>query len=368
VYLIVPVCVTVGVLLVFVAFWGVPALLARACRPFGWWGRRRAFSAFVAAKVPTAVLVCLYLFFAGLVRVAWGMFACLKLDVAGHQPFFEFAVATAAYGYWVQDMEQACYEGWHRPWSLGLGVCCTVLFCVGLPASLFWWLRRNRSRLNDLAFMRHYGFLYADFKSDRYWFEAVVAARTVVLVCIAVFSSVIGAYYGVVMLVVAFHASLALQLSLRPFAFAQLHRLHLGALSCMDIAACVTLTFFTGYVGVAAPAQISVYKEVAGALVLTVHALFICWCLWVMMSGVRLPCLRACAHTIAHGLGHAYSKVRRHCAQMTVCCCHAKHARQHAAASLVPAILVPPGPQCMSAGGKGVRLSVALAILLVAAH
>jgi hypothetical protein len=225
------------------------------------------------------------------------MFACLKLDEAGKGAFPEHAIATAPFGYFVQDMQQACYQGWHLGWSLGLGVVCTLMFCVGLPASLLWYLRRNRQRLNDPAFQAHFGFLYADYRPDRCCWEVLVAARTVVLVCIAVFASVLGAYYAAVMFVVVFHISLVLQLSGRPFAFAQPHRIQLAALGCLDLTACITLTFFTVNGGKTS-AALSTYKEVAGAVTLAIHAAFISWCVWVMCSGLR--CQRGCAGCAQH--------------------------------------------------------------------
>jgi len=308
VYLLMPLLVVCCVLLVYVMVWAAPTAVARCCCV---WRRPRAFSVHVAAKVPTAVLVSLYLFFPSLVRVSLGLFACLKLDEPGKQPFPEYATATAQFGYFVQDMQQACYQGWHLGWSLGLGIFLTLLFCLGVPAGLFWWLKRNRQRLADPGFQIHYGFLYADFTQDRYWWEALVAARTVVLVCIAVFAGVVGAYYGLIMFVVVFHVSLVLQLSFRPFAFAQLHRIQLAALGCLDLTACIGLTFIPT-VDRVSPA-LSTYKEVAGAIMLTTHAAFIGWCLWVMCSGLSLRCPRICTAVLWKFLRDQASKVRSSC-------------------------------------------------------
>lgn len=304
--------VTACVLLVFVLVWALTPLLRRGRRP-------TAFKARAAVKFPTALLVCLYLFFPSLVRVAWGMFACVKLDMPGKPPYADYAVATAPYGYFVQDMRQACYQGWHLGWSLGLGVVTVLIFCVGVPVGLLLWLLTNRSRLGKPEVRMRCGFLYVVYKADRYWYEALVAARTVLLVCIAVFASVVGPYYGVVMSVVVFHVSLVLQLSLRPFAFMKVHRLQLALIGCLDLTGCVALTFFT--VGLdAASDAVAVYKEVAGAVLLLVHAVFLCCCLWVILSGLPMRHVRAAWGAVCKYAG----KLRRCCICTAVYCCSAK--------------------------------------------
>lgn len=313
--LFVPFLVTAAVVLVFVASWALGPVLCRRRRP-------TAFCARVAVKLPTALLVCLYLFFPGLLRVAWGMFACLKLDEPGKQPYAAYAIATAPFGYWVQDLDQACYTGWHLAWSLGLGLVSVLLFCVGVPLAILLWLVSNRSRLSKPEFHMHYAFLYADFTGSTYYYEAVAAARTVLLVCVAVFASVVGPYYAVVMFVVIFHTALVLQLSLRPFAFAQLHNTQLAALGCLDLTGCVTLTFFAvGFDTVSH--SVGVYKEIAGAILLAVHATFICWCLWVMVSGLPVQRIAACAASVWAAVCARASKARRCCIRTATCCCSA---------------------------------------------
>lgn len=202
--LFVPFLVTAAVVLVFVANWALGPVLCRRRSP-------TAFCARVAVKLPTALLVCLYLFFPALLRVGWGMFACLSLDEPGKQPYAAYAIATAPFGYWVQDLDQACNTGWHLAWSLGLGLVSVLLFCVGVPLAILLWLVFNRGRLSKPEFHMHYAFLYADFTGSKYYYEAVAAARTVLLVCVAVFASVVGPYYAVVMFVVIFHTALVLQ-------------------------------------------------------------------------------------------------------------------------------------------------------------
>lgn len=320
VYLLLPAFVTACVLLLFVGSWALPRASC-CCGRF----RRRAFSAAVTAKVPTTVLVGVYLFFPSLVRVALAVFACFKVDEAGREPYPDYAIATAPYGYWVQDMHQACFQGWHLPWSLALGLPSILACCIGMTAGLFVWLAHNKSRLGDPEFQMHYGFLYAGFRPECYWWEALVAARTVLLVCIAVFSSVVGPFYGMVMYVVVFHVSLVLQLCFRPFAFSKLHWLQLAALGCLNLTACVALTFCVEGSNdgsmLPAVAALQRYKEVAGALLLAMHVAFVCLCLYMIAADVPLQRVCACFVTAWHHMCGNICRLGRCCTDVCSCTC-----------------------------------------------
>jgi glucan phosphoethanolaminetransferase (alkaline phosphatase superfamily) len=117
------------------------------------------------------------------------------------------------------------------------------------------------------------------------------------IVCIAVFASVVWPYYGVVMFVVVIHLSLALQLAFCPFEFAQMQRVQLAALGSLDITGCVTLTFFK-VDRHAHTKAFTAYKEVAGSLLLMMHVCFLCWCMLIVLSGLSVQRVRALASAL----------------------------------------------------------------------
>lgn len=60
--------------------------------------------------------------------------------------------------WWVEDMSQQCYKGYHKGWALGLGIPLTLLFCVCLPFGgfAFMWRSHKQGRLQDVRFEKHY--------------------------------------------------------------------------------------------------------------------------------------------------------------------------------------------------------------------
>jgi hypothetical protein len=89
-------------------------------------------------RLPMMCIVTFFFSYPFLVRLSLGMFACVQLDRSddSEDPYPQFAVANASRGYWVHAMQQACFEGWHLPWALGLGLPCVLVFSLGTPLAL----------------------------------------------------------------------------------------------------------------------------------------------------------------------------------------------------------------------------------------
>jgi hypothetical protein len=66
-------------------------------------------------------------FFPGMLRVVFVLFACMRLDRHVETPY----TASAVGSFWVCDVSTVCFSGWHRALSLGLGLpcCCCALAC-----------------------------------------------------------------------------------------------------------------------------------------------------------------------------------------------------------------------------------------------
>ena len=237
-------------------------------------------SVLLVAKLPVMCIVVLFFAYPSLVRVSLGFFACLPLDNAdaASDPYPEYAIANASQGYWVHAMQQACWEGWHRNWAAGLGIPCTLLFCLAVPCALIGSMVWNKKRLNERSFRCRLGFLYRNFRESRCWWEGVLAVQTMLLVSIAVFRYTLGGYFSMLLVNVMFGTSAALQLLFKPFASPKLHRLQLSATGCLYVTSYFALSLFT--VDIDSP---SMYKEVIGWVVLLVNACFLGWCCFLIL-------------------------------------------------------------------------------------
>eukprot|EP00878_Enallax_costatus_P005234 GHUV01005501.1.p1 GENE.GHUV01005501.1~~GHUV01005501.1.p1 ORF type:complete len:1414 (+),score=216.11 GHUV01005501.1:611-4243(+) len=232
------------------------------------------FYAWMLARVPVIVLVVLYFFYPSLVKVSWSQFSCKVVDVVGQQPYPEYATADAVAGYWVSDMQQSCWEGWHKTWALALGVPCVVVFCVGVPAGILTVLLMNRKRRDSPEFRAHFGFLMRNYKPSKCCWEVVAAMQTIVLVGVSVNGHVLGGFYEVVLFTAVFGAALVLNIWFEPFLFLKLQRTQIAALFCLCMTSFVSITFTQAD----DRPSVAAYRLVAGVLLLLINAAFICWC------------------------------------------------------------------------------------------
>ena len=231
-----------------------------------------------------SALVVLFLFYPGLVRVSLSMFSCMQLDVAGAgstDPYPEYAaVANATYGYWVPFIQQACWSGWHKAWASGLGVPCTVLFCIVVPGGLLGLLHANRRRLHQAGrFKECLDFLYHNYRPSMYLWEAVSIFQVATMVAISVFSNALGVYFSALLLRVSFAVVLVLQYGFRPYAFSVLNTTALLSLGCLYATSSFVLSLL--HIDVPAPAR---YRSAVGVLALVLNLVFLLWCIYLCLN------------------------------------------------------------------------------------
>jgi hypothetical protein len=173
-------------------------------------------------------------------------------------------------GYWVSDITQQCFSGYHMGWALGLGMMSVIFWCIVIPVAMGVGLFLCRAKADEDSFREHFGFLYRSYRPERMWWEAVWAARTVVLTFrsngITVFSYPMERYYSVLSLLAVFWASAALQIIFKPYAFRTLHRLHMVSTSCLAATTLGALAMF-GY-------------DLEEKTALQLRQAIGCWCWW----------------------------------------------------------------------------------------
>ena len=76
---------------------------------------------------------------------------------------------TADWGYWIQDMNQACYRGIHLRLFVPLGICFFAVFCLAPPIINFMILFRVRYQLREPSVLRSFAFMYDRYKPRYYW-------------------------------------------------------------------------------------------------------------------------------------------------------------------------------------------------------
>jgi hypothetical protein len=291
VYFLAPVAVLVGVVVLQCLAWAT----VRCISPLLWRCRRgarvtRGRSAFmVVRKLPVTVLVLTYYAYPTLLKASLGFFACLRIDRAPAKPGFP-APLNHPLGYWVNDIQQACFTGYHLGWALGLGLPSVLLWCIAVPTAMGLGLKIAGNQADADSFREHFGFLYRNYKPECIWWEAVWAARTVVLTLVSVFAFPMDRYFSVLALLVVFWASAALQLVFDPYAMSTLHRMHMVSTSCL---AATTLGALAMFAYDTQENTAEVLRYVITVLVLLINVVFVGWCCMRLAPTAKQWCTSA---------------------------------------------------------------------------
>ena len=226
-------------------------------------------------------LVVLFFFYPSLVHVSLGMFACLRLDAVGlaSDPYPQYAAAASKFGYWLSNMKQPCWEGWHKAWAFGLGLPCALLFCFGVPAAVWLLLFCNKKRLQGPGpFRDHFGFLYHHYKGSRYLWEVAAILQIAVAVTISVLSHSLGVYFTALLLQLGYAGYFVMQYALRPYTFKLLNTVALLSSGCLFASTSLLLTLLQVDAAAAAPAG---YVMAAGVLTVVLNVAFVLLCLFL---------------------------------------------------------------------------------------
>ena len=252
-------------------------------------------------------MVVMFAFLPGLVRSALSLLMCLPLDDPAHIPYAYTGKANGTF--WVSDLNQLCWSGYHRGWALGLGVPLTLLLCVVLPVAVFLTMFLHRNRLRDPAFRRHFGFLYHNYRPAYCAWETVVVLQTLCIVSISVYGLKLGAYYQALLMNAALAFMLLLLTACKPHASLQLHRLYQAALGCLLLTSYAAMSFLSvaattsGNNGVIISgssssnsynqAAYTVYKTTMGVIMLLANVTFMAYAVMVLLRSLQWGWLQA---------------------------------------------------------------------------
>jgi hypothetical protein len=292
VYFLAPVVVLVAVVALLWLAWALGCWVV----PLVWRPKEGAFqqpASSVTRKLPVTLLVVAFYAYPTLLRASLSFFACLRIDRVPPEvqlPPGATAPLNHTAGYWVSDITQQCFSGYHRGWALGLGLPSILLWCAAVPVAMGVGLFLCRAKADTDSFREHFGFLYRSYKPERMWWEAVWAARTVVLTVISVFAIPMERYFAVLSLHLVFLVSGALQIVFQPYAFPTLHGIHMVSTSCLAATTLGALAMFAYDIQESTALRLRIAIAV---LVLVVNVVFVGWCVWKLVPAVKGWCVKA---------------------------------------------------------------------------
>jgi hypothetical protein len=127
-----------------------------------------------ALQTATAIAIAYSTFYyPAIVNTILSVFTCMPLDRPGTTYEGLQSIASSSRGWWKQDYDMQCFTGSHLVFSLAYGLPFLLLFAVGVPVFItyFLWRHRNKGMLIDADFQAKFGYMYADFRgSCWFWF------------------------------------------------------------------------------------------------------------------------------------------------------------------------------------------------------
>jgi hypothetical protein len=311
VYFLAPVFTLVLVLALQWLAWAVQFWLVPLWKPRGVAGIAQGPLQLLLRKLPVTLLVLVYYAYPLLLRASLSFFACLSIDkplgAFANVPAGATALLSHTWGYWVSSIQQECFAGYHLRWAMGLGLPSVLLWCLVVPVAMGVGLYVCRHRADSASFREHFGFLYRTYKPKRLWWEAVWAARTVVLTVISVFSFPMQRYFSVLSLLLVFWASAALQSYFKPYESPSLHRMHLVSTSCLAATTVGALAMFAYDIQESTAFALRIAITV---LVFVINLVFVGWCCVKMAPDLKEWLGSRCAWVLACA-GHSSARRRR---------------------------------------------------------
>jgi hypothetical protein len=124
----------------------------------------------------------------------------------------------------VADPSRLCFEGWWKE-LVPFAVIGIVVYVLGIPLTVLWWLLRNRSNLTNPDFVERYGGLYSSYSPSLPHWEPIVMAEKVAIAAIGLLLSGF-VMLQVMLLQVVFVVTLSLYQTYSPFVRGKDNRLH----------------------------------------------------------------------------------------------------------------------------------------------
>eukprot|EP00003_Mantamonas_plastica_P032823 TRINITY_DN910_c0_g1_i6.p1 TRINITY_DN910_c0_g1~~TRINITY_DN910_c0_g1_i6.p1 ORF type:complete len:2849 (-),score=805.55 TRINITY_DN910_c0_g1_i6:52-8598(-) len=164
---------------------------------------------------------------------------------------------TKSFRYVAEDLSIDCETPEHKEWEL-IATLVVTLYCGGVPLLAVFILWRNRTELHTRKVQDKYRFLYDGYKTHRFYWEAVIMVRKVLIVSVVVLyrEKALSQLYASLWVV---FAALIAHLIARPYATHLSSRLEMFALIVTLITLMTGILYYSGEMDQVAEDAMSVF-------------------------------------------------------------------------------------------------------------
>lgn len=226
--------------------------------------------------------MCVFFFLPSVVRYILSLFVCVPLDDPQAPPYPWTAAAPGTY--FLLDLNQQCWHGWHQVWALAYGIPVVFLLCGVLPCGLAALIWANRKNLHAPSFRRRWGWVVRVYRPERAAWEAVVVCKTIGVCAVAVFGMALGTYHQTLLMATICAGFAVLLLVFKPHKHKELQKLLVLAYSSLFITCLAALSFLPSFDGIIPP---EAYSLAMGAVVLAANLTFVAWTLYLLKRAME---------------------------------------------------------------------------------
>jgi hypothetical protein len=245
------------VVLALFLYWKIYSILTSTA----WSQRTTEQPATVKDKFVVGSVGALYLLYPYSCKMAFSFFRCSPLGDSG-------SFLTA-------DMTEPCYTGVHLNFVV-IGAFQILLYAVGLPAVVWFFLWRNRARLDDYVVKLRWGLFYRGYRRPTYYWEVMVAFRKSLIVLISMMElESVNIQAGVALL--SLQMFLVLHMSCKPYIYNK-HDNHLHNMEFYGLVSAFLCMWSGMYFGkFANNPKYSTFRITITLFTISVNVLYVCW-------------------------------------------------------------------------------------------
>jgi hypothetical protein len=116
----------------------------------------------------------------------------------------------------LKELEVICWQHMHQTLAFAIALPCGLVWGLGIPATIYSLMAKEKDDLETEAVQIRYGFLYNGYKRDNYYWEIVIMYRKICCLCVAVLLNSVGVIVQALVLVIILVVFFQLNNVLRP--------------------------------------------------------------------------------------------------------------------------------------------------------
>eukprot|EP00854_Cymbomonas_tetramitiformis_P033102 gene33102-42319_t len=118
-------------------------------------------------------------------NLAWDYYDVVRVDDGDESiPYYEESKTVG--WYLLADTQIQCFSGSHWRYVYVLAIPGILFYTIGIPLSNYMLLKRCEHFRNNRVFFSFFGFLYADYDPDTYYWESVVMMRKSLMLVVTI--------------------------------------------------------------------------------------------------------------------------------------------------------------------------------------